>query len=65
MAKTYQDLIKTVHDYIEPLKSCTCGEKVLITLAIEPIKADYFKDNSVQHCIVQCKKCGRMYVSEY
>ncbi|MBE0069317.1 hypothetical protein [Thermoanaerobacterium thermosaccharolyticum] len=65
MAKTYQDLVKTVHDYIEPLKPCTCGEKVLIMLAIEPVKSDYFKNDSVQHCIVQCKRCGRMYVSEY
>lgn len=40
MATTYQDLIKTVHDYIEPLKPCTCGEKVLVTLAVEPVKAE-------------------------
>jgi hypothetical protein len=35
MAKTYQDLVKTVYDYIEPLKSYTCGENVLVTLAVE------------------------------
>ncbi|WP_434579268.1 hypothetical protein [Thermoanaerobacterium thermosaccharolyticum] len=40
MELTYQDLIKTVYDYIEPFEPCTCGENVLITLAIEPVKAD-------------------------
>jgi hypothetical protein len=65
MEKTYQDLIKTVHEYIEPLRPCTCDENVLLTVAIEPIKREYFKDDSVQHCIVQCKKCGKMYISEY
>jgi hypothetical protein len=56
MKPTYQDLIKTVYGYIEPLKPCTYGENVLVMLAVEPINAEYFKDDSIQHCIVQCKR---------
>ncbi|SHF93776.1 hypothetical protein SAMN02746089_02795 [Caldanaerobius fijiensis DSM 17918] len=62
---TYQELAKNVHTHIEPFKPCTCGEKVLVTVAVEPVKAEYFTDDSVQHCIVQCRSCGKMYISEY
>lgn len=38
---------------IEHLKSCICGENVFITLVVEPVKPEYFKN--IQYCIVQCK----------
>lgn len=62
---TYQELAKNIQEHIEPFKPCACGEKVLVTVAVEPIKAEYFRDDSVQHCIVQCRSCGKMYISEY
>lgn len=61
MEEPYQDLIKTVHDYIEPLELCICDENVLVTLAVEPVKADYFKDDRVQHCICTYRNINTLF----
>lgn len=53
-------------EIIQSAKRCIkCGNKLLLTVEVEPLKPEYFTINKKQKCIVECSQCNARYIASY